>query len=1139
MICDMYPQYWTTGIWGYISQFVALNLIMNTNILNQDSAKCPKIIRDEYEILLDMLENEEYYGALLQAKDVLELSLKLPIVILLSGMETYILSKDIETNILRKKYPYAISILEDILSKPLSFGDWEIIAKKIGDRKNIHQINDIPLFEKERPLYNIFLNIIQKTYSFYYNFKDPELGNVTVSTWRNRKIGHGAINVDKKALSLEIIPIIGRVKQIIHNMDYSPVQIFKSDRGLKVRLLESRCEISIDPYVSGFAYVFESFNKKKKISYILDYITGNKKENKELFQRLDRLTEKLNIKEYPDKFIYKDVALKEDVENILTYNTKFTNYILQNNLQRILREYKGGIFLVATNKRMGKSSYVFSIGHNTNKFNANNVLNKSNTICFSYIINQNLKDNFYIFWKEFNDFLLSNVYNSLDLSKARFDAERVIFNKDTDIIEKQQKINKYLSIIKNIYSKIFGKTYKIVVSIDGIDENETKFVDLVNLLLNSKEDALYVVLYCSINKGKNDKILSIINFTSKFIVERDEKSYEEMLEKYVLQAFSVDKFKAKEILKISKMDWGNIYFFYSIYKMNRTKFFNMLSRKESLCNIYSELLDIFFEQLESISSKYVKEAKKFIMGLSFYGFPLTIKEINELIFNQPAEMVTYKLLGLTKDLANFLDISITLEGDYAYSINKNWETAIDFLYETEIVKEEAFFNLLRNTADDKYSALKNLIFISKNACYNVRKGINLKSGNILENGEPWTDCELYELLHLIVNHVENIVESDFIRMELLYLCIDEIAIFLDSLKCKYKFTNTELLLYSKFISIFADICNNKKENGRALYYYKKTECILNNINEYNYITLNIREKIADYLYYIGMYEEAKTRYMEIQILAYKRGDSDYCTDYNESNELMLLVIKNRFKMMLIQITTNSSIDNYKTLMLDIKNIIYDFSVELDEIWRRKFLENIFKTFNYIIDEFEIKEKTITIKLEMFELLKNIIEIYDYFYNKCDIKLEITYYIRGCVLVCKLFNHITKNTHLKYEEGNILDIVNIICENGLKHLKKSDLKKVDSVTYDGLNFILHYYKMLISLSMENYEAIIVNNDILLFLLCKMTVECKTKYNISDLIYGDTIWTIRGYSYSQLGLLNSSQNCMVLSKISSTAFLKTLI
>ena len=236
----MYPQYWTTGIWGYISQFVALNLIMNTNILNQDSAKCPKIIRDEYEILLDMLENEEYYGALLQAKDVLELSLKLPIVILLSGMETYILSKDIETNILRKKYPYAISILEDILSKPLSFGDWEIIAKKIGDRKNIHQINDIPLFEKERPLYNIFLNIIQKTYSFYYNFKDPELGNVTVSTWRNRKIGHGAINVDKKALSLEIIPIIGRVKQIIHNMDYSPVQIFKSDSGLKFRLLESR-----------------------------------------------------------------------------------------------------------------------------------------------------------------------------------------------------------------------------------------------------------------------------------------------------------------------------------------------------------------------------------------------------------------------------------------------------------------------------------------------------------------------------------------------------------------------------------------------------------------------------------------------------------------------------------------------------------------------------------------------------------------------------------------------------------------------------------------------------------------------------------------------------------------------------------
>ena len=58
----------------------------------------PEIITKPYGILINLIENDEIYGALLKLKDVFELVIKLPLVIILSQTQKRIIQEDEDFN---------------------------------------------------------------------------------------------------------------------------------------------------------------------------------------------------------------------------------------------------------------------------------------------------------------------------------------------------------------------------------------------------------------------------------------------------------------------------------------------------------------------------------------------------------------------------------------------------------------------------------------------------------------------------------------------------------------------------------------------------------------------------------------------------------------------------------------------------------------------------------------------------------------------------------------------------------------------------------------------------------------------------------------------------------------------------------
>ena len=94
--------------------------------IGSDGINLPDFIKYQYDYLYDvMIQNGEIYGAYYQIKDILEMLLKLPSLILLHGMDTYIKHGNIDEN--------SIKLFTPFLIKAPSLGDWEALEKGFID----------------------------------------------------------------------------------------------------------------------------------------------------------------------------------------------------------------------------------------------------------------------------------------------------------------------------------------------------------------------------------------------------------------------------------------------------------------------------------------------------------------------------------------------------------------------------------------------------------------------------------------------------------------------------------------------------------------------------------------------------------------------------------------------------------------------------------------------------------------------------------------------------------------------------------------------------------------------------------------------------------------------------------------------
>ena len=129
----------------------------------------PQILSVEYQRLRKLFLENQVMGAIFELKDVIELTIKIPV----------ILAMAISLNDDRNKLSITKSkSFELLLSGPLSLGHWMNIAK---------------VLIKEPSLNESMKTILDNTLK-YLSVDNEANHSVNIVAWRNKRIGHGAFN---------------------------------------------------------------------------------------------------------------------------------------------------------------------------------------------------------------------------------------------------------------------------------------------------------------------------------------------------------------------------------------------------------------------------------------------------------------------------------------------------------------------------------------------------------------------------------------------------------------------------------------------------------------------------------------------------------------------------------------------------------------------------------------------------------------------------------------------------------------------------------------------------------------------------------------------------------------------------------
>ena len=210
----------------------------------------PLILSQEYQNLRNMFRRGEYIGALYELKDVLELTIKLPVIYVVADL-------------FRNPQDGCEDSLAQLLGGPLSLGTWIVVADRLSKKINCSED------------YKLLLNEITTR----YKFTDPNKCQFDVTNWRNTRIGHGAYSSClQEEHKLEVEQILLSVKRYFENT-YNAfsrlIWIYESNRGkekvkslddlsniVKIKIKNGKRFISLAPFIevlNGSLYLFDSY----------------------------------------------------------------------------------------------------------------------------------------------------------------------------------------------------------------------------------------------------------------------------------------------------------------------------------------------------------------------------------------------------------------------------------------------------------------------------------------------------------------------------------------------------------------------------------------------------------------------------------------------------------------------------------------------------------------------------------------------------------------------------------------------------------------------------------------------------------------------------------------------------------------
>jgi tetratricopeptide (TPR) repeat protein len=624
------------------------------------------LLAHEYHVLYRFIKEQNYFGALLEYKDVVEIVLKFPVLIAIN----HLWRKD------NYELPEEKSILELLLGKPLSLGDWKAICElfiKLYGRKEIEKHD---FSETLKP-------VLEEVRKFY----DKE----RIVNWRNETIGHGALQTNLESDAEFMGEFSERLKALKSHLEdnrllYERIEVLdKTENALRGKDCEERLSDGIRIKLGDAQYEQEPFILVKEKTtnifdscvkdsvYVLNYITGSKEphaladvflEKRKVFLGNERLAEleKTGSRLADTAFNSGEIEI---LNRMADEKEVFTNpEYITDDIKSFLTKSEKGVLFVQMERGMGKTTLVRAI----DQLAMGNVRldeGRNDTAIRAYYINNIFSYRLDHFQNE-TGFILANAVN-FGIERLTLSAISLNINNAEDTA---LELANFLNNMHGIYRQK-TRARKLIYIIDGLDEIRHDGKDTRTIFdcvphPETLDDGVYVIL-----TGRHKQE------TAKWIQEKydviEEKaetvkySRTEENNTRILESYLARQLYAKEAAKLEREE-GEIV--KKVIEKGDNRFLYVKALRELLKADTFDINeisggDIIERYLKVLESKYGKgkhydKMKHLLLIAALLDEPAAIEELSYLYSLEPADL---KFMGCLTDLKGLLYIDRTGEGE--------------------------------------------------------------------------------------------------------------------------------------------------------------------------------------------------------------------------------------------------------------------------------------------------------------------------------------------------------------------------------------------------------------------------------------------------------------------------------------------
>lgn len=262
-------------------------------VREEDLQNIPSILKKEYQLLQQSVQNDDICGALFRLKDIYEICIKLPsilsIITISARMErdrAFVrmpetqLKKEQEDFLTGREVPESDSeqqekfryILSHMVKEPLSIGNWRQITSSIVENAGIFALDKDLKEILERTL--LLFQVKPRKVREQGRYED-------VGNWRNKTIGHGTLFINTEAYWEQVYDLVQGLFLYFGGNGNTPLKEFygrisiekESDGSSVLKVGEQTYPIS--EYIYSFEekdYFFDSYYSRQKYAEITNYL---------------------------------------------------------------------------------------------------------------------------------------------------------------------------------------------------------------------------------------------------------------------------------------------------------------------------------------------------------------------------------------------------------------------------------------------------------------------------------------------------------------------------------------------------------------------------------------------------------------------------------------------------------------------------------------------------------------------------------------------------------------------------------------------------------------------------------------------------------------------------------------------------